>query len=350
MTTSKCSDSVHCLRKGRASCSRSWTFYNIPWRLGAAQFDAKVWRKEALSPAFCRCCVERSPPRKMDSFALDKYVEKLAQLDPTTGLGPLGNSKVKPFDATVLLRSFQTSMVVLKELAEKNERRVEKLEQVCSKQQKEHAVKLKDLEGIYADAKSEFQVLEDRITYVATKVVHLGDQLETLNSCMLRDLEAQDVMKHVAEFEQKAKPTVGVFTDPSRRLQAAELISKLNNLAVELPKTTKYDAIREHIRDRYTETEKQLVKGFMEAQNYLDVKRMKEYAQALQTFQKGLNDVIEFYIDKNLPANTQAKQVFESPDLIMGQFIDTVIHRVVERYIDKELSSRQPAIRRGKSI
>ncbi|KAL5463791.1 hypothetical protein EMCRGX_G032725 [Ephydatia muelleri] len=297
-----------------------------------------------------------------DSFALDKYVEKLAQLDPTTGLGPLGNSKVKPFDATVLLRSFQTSMVVLKELAEKNERRVEKLEQVCSKQQKEHAVKLKDLEGIYADAKSEFQVLEDRITYVATKVVHLGDQLETLNSCMLRDLEAQDVMKHVAEFEQKAKPTVGVFTDPSRRLQAAELISKLNNLAVELPKTTKYDAIREHIRDRYTETEKQLVKGFMEAQNYLDVKRMKEYAQALQTFQKGLNDVIEFYIDKNLPnpsassvpslddiiaqvetqcdkANTQAKQVFESPDLIMGQFIDTVIHRVVERYIDKELSS-----------
>lgn len=77
-------------------------------------------------------------------------MEKLAQLDPTTGLGPLGNSKVKPFDATVLLRSFQTSMVVLKELAEKNERRVEKLEQVCSKQQKEHAVKLKDLEGIYA--------------------------------------------------------------------------------------------------------------------------------------------------------------------------------------------------------
>lgn len=65
-------------------------------------------------------------------------------------MGPLGNSKVKPFDATVLLRSFQTSMVGLRELAEKNERRVEKLEQVCSKQQREHAVKLKDLEGIYA--------------------------------------------------------------------------------------------------------------------------------------------------------------------------------------------------------
>ena len=52
----------------------------------------------------------------------------------------------------------------------------------------------------------------------------------------------------------------------------------------------RYDAIREHIRDRYTETERQLVDGFMEAQKYLDVKRMKEYAQALQTFQKVCSD------------------------------------------------------------
>lgn len=51
---------------------------------------------------------------------------------------------------------------------------------------------------------------------MATKVVHLGDQLESLNGCMQRDLEAQDVMKHVAEFEHKAKPTLGIFTDPSR--------------------------------------------------------------------------------------------------------------------------------------
>ena len=88
--------------------------------------------------------------------------------------------------------------------------------------------------------------------------------------------------------------------------------------------TFRYDTIREHIKDRYTETERLLVEGFMEAQKYLDVRRMKEYAQALQTFQKvgsdwsvavhlmqhfftsfsqGLNDVIEFYIDKNLPVS-----------------------------------------------
>ncbi len=36
-----------------------------------------------------------------ESFTLEKYVEKLAQLDQRTGLGPLSKSKVKPFDAQV---------------------------------------------------------------------------------------------------------------------------------------------------------------------------------------------------------------------------------------------------------
>ena len=38
---------------------------------------------------------------RQDSFTLEKYVEKLAQLDQRTGLGPMSKSKVKPFDAQV---------------------------------------------------------------------------------------------------------------------------------------------------------------------------------------------------------------------------------------------------------
>ena len=66
------------------------------------------------------------------------------------------------------------------------------------------------------DAFNEFQVLEDRITYVATKVVHLGDQLETSNNRRLRGVEAQSLMKILGEFEHKAKPPLPVFTDPAR--------------------------------------------------------------------------------------------------------------------------------------
>ncbi len=37
-----------------------------------------------------------------EAFTLEKYVEKLAQLNPDTGLGPLSKSKSKPFEPQVL--------------------------------------------------------------------------------------------------------------------------------------------------------------------------------------------------------------------------------------------------------
>ena len=49
----------------------------------------------------------------------------------------------------VLLDSFEESIHVLQELADKNQRRVDKLEHVCQKQEKEHASRIKDLESMY---------------------------------------------------------------------------------------------------------------------------------------------------------------------------------------------------------
>ena len=40
-----------------------------------------------------------------ESFALEKYVEKLAQLNPDTGLGPLSKSKSKPFEPRVSIKN-----------------------------------------------------------------------------------------------------------------------------------------------------------------------------------------------------------------------------------------------------
>ncbi len=40
-------------------------------------------------------------------------------------------------------------MCVLEELTEKNQRRVEKLEHVCSKREEEHKNRIKDLESTY---------------------------------------------------------------------------------------------------------------------------------------------------------------------------------------------------------
>lgn len=59
-------------------------------------------------------------------------------------------------------------------------------------------------------------MLEDRITLVARKVVHLGDQLESSNVHRLRDIDAMRLMEILAEFQTKSKSNRPEFTDPSR--------------------------------------------------------------------------------------------------------------------------------------
>lgn len=68
----------------------------------------------------------------------------------------------------------------------------------------------------FQEAFGNFQELEDRITYVATKVVHLGDQLESSNNRRARDFEAETLMRYLAEFYVGPKPTSIVFNDPGQ--------------------------------------------------------------------------------------------------------------------------------------
>ena len=60
-----------------------------------------------------------------------------------------------------------------------------------------------------------FYDLDDRINSVATKVVHLGDQLENISTPRQRIKEAQQVMKYFEEFN--SPDTVSpIFNDPSQ--------------------------------------------------------------------------------------------------------------------------------------
>ena len=61
-----------------------------------------------------------------------------------------------------------------------------------------------------------FQELDDRINYVATKVVHLGDQLEGINAPRSRAIEAQELMKYFDEFAGNSELVSRVFNDQSQ--------------------------------------------------------------------------------------------------------------------------------------
>ena len=49
---------------------------------------------------------------------------------------------------------------------------------------------------------------------MATKVVHLGDQLEGINTPRARAVEAQRLMKYLSEFLSDKDVTSAVLTDP----------------------------------------------------------------------------------------------------------------------------------------
>lgn len=49
---------------------------------------------------------------------------------------------------------------------------------------------------------------------MATKVVHLGDQLEGVNTPRARAVEAQRLMNYLDEFMSNEPPKSAVFTDP----------------------------------------------------------------------------------------------------------------------------------------
>jgi len=59
-----------------------------------------------------------------------------------------------------------------------------------------------------------FKALDERINFVATKVVHLGDQLEGVNTPRTRAVEAQLLMKYFSEFMEDTRTLSHVFIDP----------------------------------------------------------------------------------------------------------------------------------------
>ena len=58
-----------------------------------------------------------------------------------------------------------------------------------------------------------FQDLDERINFVATKVIHLGDQLESVNVPRSRAVEAQKLMTYFSEFLSPGPVVASVFSN-----------------------------------------------------------------------------------------------------------------------------------------
>ncbi|OWF53753.1 exocyst complex component 5-like [Mizuhopecten yessoensis] len=291
---------------------------------------------------------------EQEPFNAHEFVERLAWRT----MGTKGRSNHDDFDPMLLHGSFEKMIQDLKEKNAQMEKKVEKLEDACKEEEKRHWQRVGDLQKRNKASYSHFQELDERINLVATKVVHLGDQLEGVNTPRARAVDAQRLMNFFNEFLHYDEPKSSVFTDPFQLQLAAEIIQKLYQIALELPVGEKFDNARKKIWDRYLHIEKELIAEFLIAHRHEDRRKMKRVAFVLSNF-KGYGECVDAFIEESMkgafqkldpfddvvPLCTRTSDlvtgVFSSPDTVMAKFVQTIYNTKLQKHIASKLESKE---------
>uniref|UniRef100_A0A8C1H8G0 Exocyst complex component 5 n=1 Tax=Cyprinus carpio carpio TaxID=630221 RepID=A0A8C1H8G0_CYPCA len=283
-----------------------------------------------------------------EPFDADEYIERLAWRTP--GGGSKGGAEA--FDPKKLLEEFVNHIEELKQLDERIQRKVEKLEQQCHREAKEFAHKVQDLQRSNQVAFQHFQELDEHISYVATKVCHLGDQLEGVNTPRQRAVEAQRLMTYFNEFLD-GELRSDVFNNPDKIKEAADIIQKLHLIAQELP-FDRFSDVKAKIASKYHDLERQLIQEFTAAQRRGEIGRMREVAAVLLHFkgyahcvdvyikqcQEGAymrNDVFEDIAILCQRVNKQVGEVFCSPETVMAKLIQSIFENKIQAHVKEKL-------------
>ncbi|TNN56874.1 Exocyst complex component 5 [Liparis tanakae] len=266
-----------------------------------------------------------------EPFDADEYIERLAWRTP--GGGSKGGAEA--FDPKRLLDEFENHIEELKQLDEKIQRRVEKLEHQCHREAKEFAHKVQDLQRSNQVAFQHFQELDEHISYVATKVCHLGDQLEGVNTPRQRAVEAQRLMTYFNEFLDGDLRS-DVFNNPEKIKEAADIIQKLHLIAQELP-FDRFADVKAKIASKYHDLERQLIQEFTAAQRRGEIGRMREVAAVLLHF-KGYAHCVDVYIKQcQERVNKQVGEVFSSPETVMAKLIQNIFENKLQAHVREKL-------------
>ncbi|XP_064622369.1 exocyst complex component 5-like [Lineus longissimus] len=290
---------------------------------------------------------------EQEPFDADDFVERIAWRTTTN----ISKGTIEDFDPDILHTSFEKTISDLKDLNLVVQNRAEKLEMLCREEEKNHWTRVAELHKSIQTAHSHFQVLDERINYVATKVVHLGDQLEGVNIPRARAVEAQKLMNFFSEFLSDEPLKSAVFTEPNQLYLSADIIQKLHLIAQELPQGTKFDTARQKISDKYDEIESNLIDDFLQAHHNGDKRTMKRVAATLSHF-KGYPQCIDAFVEESqkgkfvqqdvfaetLPlcykTNLLINEVFTNPEAVMAKLVLNIYHGKLQDHINGILSDR----------
>ncbi|XP_018570969.1 exocyst complex component 5 [Anoplophora glabripennis] len=290
---------------------------------------------------------------EQEPFDAEEFVERLAwrTIAETKNGGDEGD-----FNPTLLHESFVQAIKDLTLLQERQQKKCEKLEAAVREDEAMFFQEIYNLLEQNKQAIDTFQELDGKINHVATKVLHLGDQLDNVNGPRARVVDAQRLMIHLSEFLSTGPLSSSIFTDPYRIDEAAEIIQKLYLIAQDLP-SPKFESVKRKIERKYCDIEKQLIEEFASAIKNEDLKRMKQIASVLSQF-KGYSQCVDAYIDQSqagcllskdvfghlLPLckyNYEViKKVFSNPEQVMAKFVLNIYQLKIAEYIDQQLSTK----------
>jgi recyclin-1 len=289
---------------------------------------------------------------QQDPFDVDEFVERLAWRT-----GGSARCTSENFDPLALHAAFERTIKDLKEMNVSVVKQVERLEAACNEEEKAHWQRISDLHRRNQTAFGHFKALDERINFVATKVVHLGDQLEGVNTPCTRAVEAQTLMKYFSEFLEDGKPLSHLFSDPFQVQSAADIIQKLYLIAQELPSGGKFDKARDRISAKYSQIEKQLIDDFRRAYYDGDLQRMKTITAILSNF-RGYSQCVDLFIEESqkgaftkpdifeaIPplckkTSDIVTEVFAAPDTVITKLVLNIYQGKLQEHIASQLSDR----------
>ncbi|XP_047475468.1 exocyst complex component 5-like [Penaeus chinensis] len=291
---------------------------------------------------------------EQDPFDGEEFVERLAWRVSASISSP-GSTEIG-FNPDLLHDAFTQAIKDLQLLDERTAKKCERLEAAVREEEVKHWQNVAQLLDNNREAFQSFQDLDSHINSVATKVVHLGDQLESVNTPRSRAVEAQRLMNHFREFLLPGPLVSEVFTDKLKIYEAADVIQKLHLIAQELP-SGKFENAKQKIGEKYDEIERSLIMEFVKAHRAGDKDRMKEIAAILSHF-KGYSQCVDAFIEEAqhgalrsrdlflevVPlchrSETLINEVFTNPDQVMGKFVLNIFQGQLQEYIQAKLDNK----------
>ncbi|CAL1536919.1 unnamed protein product [Lymnaea stagnalis] len=290
---------------------------------------------------------------EQEPFSVHEFVERLAWKT----MGATARSSPEEFDPEILHKAFEKMIHDLKDKNNQVQNKINRLESECKDEEKRHWNRVAELQKKNQSLYTDFQTLDERISYVATKVVHLGDQLEGVNTPRARAVEAQRLMHYLGEFLTEEPLRSPVLIDPFQLHLTADVIQKLHLIALELPLGGRFDIARQRIAEKYDAVEKELIEEFRLGQQAGDRRQMRKITNLLQHFksygqcvdvfivecQKGAfkhSSIFDDIVPLCVETNKLAKAVFTNSDNVMTKLVQNVFQGSVQGHVASRLENQ----------